>query len=281
LIIFVENKTEYRESIIKLWQICFGDSRDYIEFFLNNCPKYKCAADVENGEIVSMLFLLDGLLLNKKCEYIYAACTLPDCRRTGKMGALIEYSKKFCYNEGDSYIFLVPANDKLYKYYSNFGFINCFEKQRIIINGDHCDKSERSNLSKDFVRIKKELSEKLNGFVFTDNILDYTIKEHIFCGGKIIAIDNLFEKSIAFYRIEGNSIYIKELLSDIELNSEIINILIKKYNAENVYILCPIVYNSKNNESVSTKCGMVLDLNNTVSSDCLKKQAYYAGMYLD
>lgn len=103
-----------KEEIINLWQEAFGDAREEILFFLENCKHKKCLGYFENDSLLSMLFLV-------KCSlgyYIYAACTQKEARNTGAMSALLNDCKKKYDN-----LCLIPANESLISYYKKRGFL--------------------------------------------------------------------------------------------------------------------------------------------------------------
>lgn len=103
-----------KEAIIDLWQEAFGDTREEILFFLENCNHKKCLGYFENKSLLSMLFLV-------KCSfgyYIYAACTQKESRNTGTMTALLNNCKNNYHN-----LCLIPANESLISYYKKRGFL--------------------------------------------------------------------------------------------------------------------------------------------------------------
>lgn len=271
-----------RKDVIALWMKCFGDSREYVEFFLDNCPGYVCIEYFVEDKLVSQLFLLEGELASEKCKYLYAACTHEDYRRRGIMEELIEFTKTYCKDKNYSSIFLVPANESLYSYYSKFGFVASFLKKESAVHIESELLSELTDADVDAVfDIKKELVEKIDGFRFSDEVMKYTIKEHIFNNGKIYLNKNVNEKTVAFYYINGSDIVVKELLTEkAELGSEIFQHFFNK-DVENIYFFSPIVYNSTDIMEKYTKCGMCFPLNNRLSDFLKKHTDLYAGMYLD
>ncbi len=271
-----------RNDVIALWMKCFGDSREYVEFFLDNCPGYVCVEYFVEDKLVSQLFLLEGELASEKCKYLYAACTHEDYRRRGIMEELIEFTKTYCKDKNYSSIFLVPANERLYSFYSKFGFVASFIKKELNVHIESESLSELTEADVDEVfDIKKELVENINGFRFTDDVMKYTIKEHLFNNGKIYFNKNVNEKAVVFYYIIGPDIVVKELLTEkAELGSQIFQHFFNK-DVENIYIFSPIVYNSTDIMEKYTKCGMCFPLNNRLSDFLKKHTDLYAGMYLD
>lgn len=104
------------EKIIALWQQSFGDSEEKIRFFLENA-NYDCLGCTDNGELLSMLFLINSTLNGENAKYIYAACTDKRYRNSGKMTEIIEYCK-----ENYNSLCLIPADDSLINYYNKRGF---------------------------------------------------------------------------------------------------------------------------------------------------------------
>lgn len=100
------------DAVIDLWQEAFGDSREDVLFFINNCQHKDCLAYYNNNQFASMLFLVDCICDGKKGKYIYAACTNSKYRSQGFMSQLLDYCK-----QNYSLICLIPANSSLVDYY--------------------------------------------------------------------------------------------------------------------------------------------------------------------
>ena len=101
------------KEIIPLWQEAFGDSKEDILFFLENCKHKICLGYFKDDNLIAMLFLI-------KCSlgyYIYAACTKKKDRKNGAMSALLDYCRK-----NYTSLCLIPANKTLISYYKNRGF---------------------------------------------------------------------------------------------------------------------------------------------------------------
>lgn len=107
-----------REQIISLWQDVFGDSREDIEFFLDNCKNKSCLGYFADGKLVSMAFLIDCFYAFFKGQYIYAVCTDGLYRNNGFASLIINEAKK-CMKD---FLWLIPAEDYLFDYYAKFGF---------------------------------------------------------------------------------------------------------------------------------------------------------------
>ena len=276
---------QYRENIISLWQEAFGDSEEYISFFLDECPSYDIVGYFIDDRLVSMFFLLEGAISDYKCKYLYAACTAPEHRKKGIMEKLISFAKTYCKDSGYDGIFLVPANEKLYSYYSKLGFIQSFKKSAIKYNNLNSGTLNYENKNQfevaQIVNTKISVLDKLESFRFERKTLEYTVKEHFFNGGKVFYSNDNGSKTLIFYYSSDNMITIKEYLNsdkefDLNYCKQILN-----NDAHNVYILCPLVYNREDIVEEYAKCGMCLPLNSVFEAYIRNNPTIYAGMYLD
>lgn len=272
--------TEYREDIISLWNESFGDCREYIEFFLENCP-HECIGFFENGSLVSMLFLLDGTINKYKLKYIYAACTARKFRGRGFMSDLMNYAKSYCGEIGCDGIFLVPAEETLYSYYSRFGFENVFSRYDLSFTG--CFTAENFKETDDIqliLYLREQLLNKENAFVFDRITAEYSIKEHLNSGGKVYFEDSESLKFLLFFSKEKNNIEIKELLCTDTVKMLKILEHFTNNDTDNIYIRSPIVYNSRDIVVKCTKCGMCCFLTDDFKVSSVGR-SFYAGIYLD
>ncbi len=272
---------KYRESIIALWHECFGDDREYIEFFLDNCPE-KCLGIVADGSLVSMLFLLDGFIEEFRTAYIYAACTAEKYRRRGYISRLIEYSEIYCAENKYDAVFLVPAEESLYSFYEKFGFIPAFEKYIYVekdIGGDLSALTEINDAEK-ILSVRKRLMNCVPAFRFEDKTTIYAIKEHFFNGGKVYYYSCDNAESLVFALSDKKNYVIKELLTDksVEMLKNIKHFI--NISKENIYIHYPIVYNNTGKMAKTAKCGMYCPLTDEMKNSSVGK-IFYAGLFLD
>ena len=275
------SKERYRTDIISLWQECFGDEEEYVEFFLDGCPS-ECIAVTENDRLVSMLFLLDGNIGNFKVKYIYAACTAKNHRGKGLMQKLIEYAKAYCTQISYDALFLVPAEESLYGYYDKLGFMYGFERSEYSFSGASLNFTELKELTDidEIMNARYLLTDKEKTFLFDDEVNKYAVKEHIFSGGRVFVNNGVMADFITFAIFEEENVYIKEILCSkhvemLKIIKQIINI-----GKENIYIRCPIVYNNTDKLGKYAKCGMFYPLTDEMNNSSVNKN-FYAGLYLD
>lgn len=139
------------EQIVALWQQAFGDSREDILYFADNCKNKICLGYFDKGRLVSFLYLVDCVCNGKKSKYIYAACTLEAYRKRGCMSKLLDYCRReigcFC---------LIPADEDLVDYYYKRGLTGRTEINNIVFEENEDIKEylfEGCTLEKPFVMI--------------------------------------------------------------------------------------------------------------------------------
>ena len=276
----VVDTVRYREDIVSLWHECFGDGKEYVEFFLDNCTDKLCLGYIGEEGLASMLFLLNGSVNGCSCKYIYAACTSKRFRGRGLMGGLIEYSKQFCIDKKIDFIFLVPGEESLYSYYSRFGFIPKMMRTDIELKGGSGAFNPNKTTDIRFAAEKRLKLLPADRFAFDLKTTEYTVREFLHTGGEIYFADGE-NGYIAFAVRENKKILIKELLTQFNKNLTNILTIFEKLDAENVYIRTPLVYNDMDIGSVGTKCGMLYPISGK-AKDCINAtDIFYSGMYLD
>lgn len=110
--------TNDNEQTGALWSSVFGDSKEEIDFFLNNCRHKKCLGYFVDDKLVSMLFIVGCSYCNESGGYIYAVSTYKEFRGRGYASRLIETAKTSGYN----FLWLIPAEDSLFDFYNGLGF---------------------------------------------------------------------------------------------------------------------------------------------------------------
>lgn len=178
-----------RQAVKALWKSAFHDDDKFIDFYLDNCFETNdCLLYIQKGELSSMLFLIECQIENHFGKYIYAACTAKKFRRKGHMSELLKHIISSVGTEND-FLCLVPATEKLYDYYSKFGFVNYFYNSIVEIENKNSDNNQNGeDLSfSDFVKLRNRFfGEKIVNW--SDKALKYAFDENLFNGGRNIKI---------------------------------------------------------------------------------------------
>lgn len=173
----IESNLKYEKQLTSLWHKVFGDDEGYIKLFFDKLYKAsKTFAEFDGEKIVSAFYLLDCKINFNSHQYsgfyLYAAATDPEYRNRGIMGMLIEQAKKYCRENGISFISLVPGSEPLYSYYSKFGFQTAMHKNIVSYNNHEnipCS-IERTDVK---TYLKMRSAHESSSFIWGEKELDY------------------------------------------------------------------------------------------------------------
>ena len=231
------NETD-TDAIEHIWQVCFGDDREYINLYLSNRFQTENMLVIhKDGAPVSMLSLLPVTVTihgeKHKARYVYAVATLPEYRRKGYASKLIQYA----FDKYDEPLILQPADERLQQYYERLGFEEVFGQSPCWIYNSYAEKvthvSENAayefsqdmtyvSENKDEIRAAefekwqtedvsakeyKEIRDQYfegEGYVEWDEAaIQYAMKENAFCNGGTLKLTNREngEKKTLMYRV--------------------------------------------------------------------------------
>ena len=121
--IYGEEKVNHaREDIYHLWQECFGDSKEYTDFYFQWKVKDNQILTIyKKDSLCSMLHLNPYILSVRKqqvpANYIVGVATKKDERRQGFMKILLEKALYQMYQENMPFTYLMPAAEAIYAPY--------------------------------------------------------------------------------------------------------------------------------------------------------------------
>lgn len=234
---------EDREDIIRLWSVCFGDARHYIEFFLDNIPSENVLFVYKNeGNVAGMFFLMPAnfrYISEHSVQiwpvfYVYAVGVAPEYRNHGIAGKMLEFAKTYACERGAE-LFLVPASKSLVSYYGARGFKLLNGDAKTLQAAEYGGFAAKINVENMTAALSNIVAEKgFDRFVemmyrkreealqsecallWSEDNFKFAIKEHIYTGGLVYVseTDNFddFEYAICEQKVEGSGI--REALSD-------------------------------------------------------------------
>ena len=171
-------------AIRSLWNDCFGDPYEYIDFFLKNRFNVNyCAILEDRGEVIGMIHLLPCILHpEQKALYWYAAGIRSDRRKEGLFRKLALYVKEQTNLAGYSNV-CVPAPG-LVDYYKKLGFSHAF------YGNDEIYSAKNGTLPDSKIPFEDAVAEDFlqTSFSEGDTVWDlrsivYAISENSFCNG--------------------------------------------------------------------------------------------------
>lgn len=271
-----------KEQIIELWETVFGDSREALEMFLNiHFKPENTIVFSENSRIVSMFFLLEGNLVFKEesysSYYLYAACTLPEFRGRGIMTLLIKFASEVAKERDTDFIFLLPAEESLYGYYSSFGFLPLFGLKRISVENDvhqinTTDFSNDKFNPEELFELRENSLHDIPHFSWNAKNIDFAVDFNRYYGGETVHSDNGY----LLYSVSDGELNIKESAYALKETEEAALSLCDKLGCTKISINLPSY-----TADCGNKHGMALPLNESSALFLNNNRNVYLNLTLD
>lgn len=127
-------KPEDIPKLYSLWQAAFGDTKETVDLFFDTCFQMQnTLVAVCDGQVRSVVYLLRNALQSGgesfTASYVYAAATEKSYRGKGLMRTLLDYVAETETARGTDFLYLVPANAHLFRYYEKCGYHIAFGKR--------------------------------------------------------------------------------------------------------------------------------------------------------
>ena len=135
-VIFAD-KDRNREEIHKIWETCFGDEAELVDFYLDKrMTEDNMLLICQDGHAVSMASFLDINVRDgeewKPAKYVYAVATLLEYRGRGYAGKILKKAEEIF----NMPLVLVPAEKELVGYYRKVGFTEAYPSERLLEKQD-------------------------------------------------------------------------------------------------------------------------------------------------
>lgn len=114
------------DQLKQLWQLAFGDSETFINFYFDNAyAPERCRYLTEGPQVTAALHWLDGSYDGQTFAYIYAVATHPDFRGQGLCRKLMALTHETLRQQGYAGALLMPAETSLRQMYRKMGYRDC------------------------------------------------------------------------------------------------------------------------------------------------------------
>lgn len=243
-------------GIVALWNEAFGDSEKEIMFFINGkyVPENTLIIE-EDGEIASMLFLLEGMMCIKGVDYpsyyLYAACTLKKFRGRGFMAMLLEEAKRVSDLRKIYFICLMPGEKSLFDFYEKFGYKAVFSKKvlSINVNSDAENVDSESGYIENYEIMRNNAFSGFDYFKWDNQSIEFAVAHNKmysgdrFCNRNGYCLysansDTLSVKEFAFTGIKSFESVLK-IANSIKCNKVIVNLPSDYYTDVGEYEIVP------------------------------------------
>lgn len=121
-----------KNEIIRIWRECFpADPAAWVDMYFTHAYRQECAMTLErdNATVCSLLLQPYTMTFHGECvgaSYVSGAATRPRFRNCGYMTELMKQALSASHDRDDMLCTLIPADSRLYFYYSKFGFSTVF-----------------------------------------------------------------------------------------------------------------------------------------------------------
>ena len=180
-------------ALCDIWRSCFPDPDDYIRlFYTRNFGRISVPVFEVDGRPVSMLHLMDASISadggERESKFIYAVGTLPEYRRKGYSGSLLQYVKNgaLCNDHG---LFLKPSSCHMSEYYRSFGFETSSWFGRFTISPGEMIPVTAASLSAEEYNRRRDAFFSGSPYVrWSDGHVRWCVEDNAYFGGETLAL---------------------------------------------------------------------------------------------
>lgn len=216
-----------KDEVKALWKLCFNDSDEFTDLYFNMRYKDEINRIVrKDGKIVSALQMIPypmafcGEVI--PTAYISGACTHPDYRGHGVMGRLLAETHRHMFQDGVLLSSLIPAEEWLYGYYARSGYAPVFgyAVRQVRMDGLHPSGDCRIEVcefpDEEYSHyLDSRMRERGCCILHTPEDLQVIVADLRLGDGRLFVAREVGRVvGMAFTVMEGDTLYIKELLAD-------------------------------------------------------------------
>lgn len=170
------------EQLKSLWQLAFGDSREFIDLFFDTAyAPERCLSFTEGELITAALYWLDCEYAGQKLAYLYAVATHPDHRGKGLCRKLMQQAHTVLTGQGYAGALLMPAEEGLRQMYGKMGYRDCTAVSEISCTAG-VPVPVRQIGSAEYARLRRQFLPE-NGVIQEGDAIDYLASYSRFYGG--------------------------------------------------------------------------------------------------
>ncbi|MCL1830141.1 MAG: GNAT family N-acetyltransferase [Oscillospiraceae bacterium] len=240
-------------ALKKIWDSCFSDPINYIDFVFDRLAKPEQAVVCEeNGEIVSMLLMIDTEFVfgdeTAKAVYILGAATAKQHQNRGYMTYLLDYAENLARSQGVQLAILVPGEQYLYSYYKKRGYNADFNVRRLKIKRAMLESVRTLDSSIIIDRISPSVIADIREHALSKQPhvrwntekIKILMEDSFIYGDHVALYQGEQGRAYAFFRLENRKIFIKESLgSEDDMVLALVRALMSQYRAKGVLMTLP------------------------------------------
>ncbi len=202
-----------REAIETMWEQCFGDSKEFIDFYMENrMTELNMLVIQRQGRPVSMATFLPADIQtpigNLEGYYVYAVATLPEYQGQGLSTRILEFAQQHWQKP----LLLSPAESSLRIFYAKRGFqpvyVPKFYALQPAVTQDEVELKPAT--AKEYKHIRDEHWQGPGYVAWLEEDIAYAMKHAAFQQGESLLFTNQQGQQLVMYTIDGNTMRIVE-----------------------------------------------------------------------
>lgn len=199
-------------ALSQIWEACFGDSPEYIRFFMEKrFPSCRCFVWLEGNEPVGAAYLLPCTLGARPAYYGYAIGVHPDFQRRGICAEILRAAEEYCQQERA--VFFVLPRPGVEAYYEERGFFPAFFHQvhRFVREGELVPGIKFLQAeAEEYLTLRNAFFQGA-GYVSWDvEAVSYALEEQRFCGGFVHTLYWQGKRYLLFAMKQNDTLSVRE-----------------------------------------------------------------------
>lgn len=250
------------EQAKKLWEISFGDSKEYVDFvFSNHFTHENVLVYLEDSKVIGIVcfepFTLKSKTQSIPVVYLFAFAVHPDYRSKGIGGKLLKGFHKHMEANGYAATILTPATESLFNYYRSHGYEDYFYTKLASIPASYLEKDTAATLvptnlaDLSVVRDSFYLKHASQFASWNKSYLAFVNSELTLRSGGVARLSD--DKGYLSYRKDSSVAEVLELVVPKENWLSSLTALHKELKAESYLIRLPVSYNINENITQEVK----------------------------
>lgn len=202
-----------REAIEIMWEQCFGDSKEFIDFYMENrMTELNMLVIQRQGRPVSMATFLPAdiqtPLGNLEGYYVYAVATLPEYQGQGLSTRILEFAQQHWQKP----LLLSPAESSLRIFYAKRGFQPVYVPKFYALQpaATQDEVELKPATAKEYKHIRDEHWQGPGYVAWLEEDIAYAMKHAAFQQGESLLFTNQQGQQLVMYTIDGNTMRIVE-----------------------------------------------------------------------
>jgi len=226
-----------REAVKAMWEQCFGDSEDFIDFYIQNrMNELNMLVIYREGRAVSMASFLPADIQtsvgNLEGYYVYAVATLPEYQGQGLSGRLLDFAKR----HWGKPLLLSPAAPDLRIFYAKRGFQPVYDRKLYVLQPVRETKAAEPVLCPvspaDYKAVRDAKWQGAGYVAWLEQDIAYAMEHAAFQLGESLLLQEGDRRELVMYTVDGDTMRIVETTLELCRLPQLLPVLIRRFQAK-------------------------------------------------